>query len=236
MPRQCCTSVWLEQVKRLNNKPSILIVDDESSNRSLARGIVSAAGWQTSEAENGEAAVAAAGDHPFALILMDIQMPGLDGFAATRAIRAGNGPNASTPILAFTAVPPGDAIERARAAGMDGHIGKPFTPETLLAATEPWRQSGGPSPAASLIAIFGEAEIARLLARFRGQLVEALAIDEPAGERRARAHKIAGISGTLGFADVSKAWLAVSEGDESAWNEARIAARRAIRQIDAPQA
>ena len=218
----------------MDDRPSILIVDDETSNRSLARAIASAAGWHVEEAENGEAALAAAGKSPFALILMDIGMPGIDGFSATRAIRAGNGPNAATPILAFTAVPPGDAIERARAAGMDGHIGKPFTPDVLLAAIEPWRPSGGPSPAAPLVAIFGEAEIARLLARFRSQLVDALSIDEPAGDRRVRAHKIAGISGTLGFADVSKAWLAVSEGDESAWNEARILARQAIRQIGAP--
>ncbi|WP_454885512.1 response regulator [Sphingomonas oryzagri] len=217
----------------MNNRPSILIVDDEPSNRSLARGIVSAAGWQAEEAENGEAAIAAARKHPFALVLMDIQMPGIDGFAATRAIRGGDGPNAGTPILAFTAVPPGDAIERGREAGMDGHIAKPFTPDALLAAIEPWRPSAAPSPAASLVSIFGEEEIARLLARFRGQLVEALAVDEPAAARRARAHKIAGISGTLGFAAVSRAWLAVSEGDESAWKEARIVARRAIRHIDA---
>lgn len=232
----CCTNVRLERIRRLNNRPSILIVDDEPSNRSLARGIASAAGWQAEEAENGGAAVSAAQAQAFTLILMDIQMPGIDGFAATRAIRAGDGPNAATPILAFTAVPPGDAIERGRAAGMDGHIAKPFTPETLLAAITPWRPSGAPSPAASLVSIFGEAEIAGLLARFRNQLVDALAVDEPAAERRARAHKIAGISGTLGFVEVSQAWLAVSEGDESAWESARIAARRAIRQIDTPPA
>jgi CheY-like chemotaxis protein len=183
----CCTNVWLERIRRLDNRPSILIVDDEPSNRNLARGIASAAGWRPDEAESGEAAVNAARAQAFTLILMDVQMPGIDGFAATRAIRAGDGPNASTPILAFTAVPPGDAIERGRAAGMDGHIAKPFTPETLLAAIDPWRPHGGPSPAAPLIAIFGEAEIAGLLARFRSQLVDALAADEPAAERRARA-------------------------------------------------
>ncbi|HEY0314740.1 MAG TPA: response regulator [Sphingomonas sp.] len=207
-------------------------MDDEAANRALAGGILSAAGWQVDEADNGEAAIAAARDGRHALILMDIQMPVLDGFATARAIRQGCGPVASVPILAFTAVPPGDAVERARAAGMDGHIGKPFTPEELIAATEPWRPAGGPSPVASLVAIFGEGEIARLLARFRDQLAEALAAEEPLAEREARAHKIAGISGTLGFAEVSRLWLAVSEGDESAWAVARIAARRAIRQID----
>jgi CheY-like chemotaxis protein len=214
------------------NRFSILVVDDESANRALAAGILGAAGWQVHEAENGDAAIAAAQEHRFDLILMDIQMPGRDGFDAARAIRQGDGPGAAVPILAFTAVPPGDAIERARAAGMDGHIAKPFTPEALLAATDPWRPDGAASPAASLVAIFGAAEIARLLDRFRVQLAEALAADDAPAERRARAHKIAGISGTLGFAEVSRLWLAVSEGDESAWDEARIAARRAIRRID----
>lgn len=211
---------------------SILVVDDEPANRAIAAGILAAAGWRVEEAENGDLAIAAVRDLRFDLVLMDIQMPGRDGFEAALTIRNGGGPGAAVPILAFTAVPPGDALERARAAGMDGHIAKPFTPAELLAATDPWRPDGAPSPAASLVAIFGAAEIARLLERFRAQLAEALAAGDAAGDRRARAHKIAGISGTLGFAEVSRLWLAVSEGDESAWEEARIAARRAIRQID----
>jgi CheY-like chemotaxis protein len=214
------------------DEPFILVVDDEPANRALAAGILVAAGWRVHEAENGDTAVAAAREHRYDLILMDIQMPGHDGFDTARTIRSGNGPGASVPILAFTAVPPGDTIAHARAAGMDGHISKPFTPEDLLAATDPWRPDGTPSPAASLAAIFGAAEIARLLDRFRTQLAEALAAEESPAGRKARAHKIAGISGTLGFAEVSRLWLAVSEGDASAWEDARIAARRAIRQID----
>jgi CheY-like chemotaxis protein len=214
--------------------PSILVVDDEIGNRAIALRILTAAGWRVEQAADGAEAVAAAQEREFALILMDIQMPVMDGFAATRAIRAGGQRGSAVPIVAFTAIPPGDAIERARAAGMDGHVAKPFTPEALLAAVAPWRPDGvAASPAASLAAIFGKAEVNGLLARFRGQLVEALAADEDDAARRARAHKIAGISGTLGFKDVSRLWLAVSEGDDSAWEEARIAARRALRTIDA---
>lgn len=217
----------------MNDKPSILIVDDEVTNRTIATGILAAAGWDVQDVEDGESAVAAMQNGRYALILMDVQMPGLDGFGATRAIRAAGGLGASVPILAFTSVPPGDAIERARQAGMDGHIAKPFTPETLLAAVEPWRPDGRSHPAAPLAAIFGHAEISAMLARFRDQLAEALATDDDTASRQARAHKIGGISGTLGFADVSRTWLAVSEGDESAWEDARAAARRAMRTIDA---
>jgi len=211
---------------------SILVVDDEPANRALATGILAAAGWRVDEVENGDLAIAAVREHRYDLVLMDIQMPGRDGFDVARAIRGGDGPGAAVPILAFTAVPPGDALDRARAAGMDGHIAKPFTPGQLLAATDPWRPDGAPSPAAPLAAIFGAAEIARLLERFRAQLADALATGDAPDIRKALAHRIAGISGTLGFAEVSRLWLAVSEGEDSAWEEARIAARRAIRQID----
>jgi len=219
-------------VKRMLDESFILVVDDEPANRALARDILVAAGWRVHEAEGGDTAIAAAREHRYDLILMNAQMPGRDGFEAARVIRAGDGPGASAPILAVITVPPGDAVERARAAGMDGHISRPFTSEDLLAATNPWRPDGAPSPAASLVPIFGAAEIARLLDRFRTQLADALAAEESPAGRKARAHKIAGIGGTLGFVEVSRLWLAVSEGDASAWEDARIAARRAIRQID----
>jgi CheY-like chemotaxis protein len=222
----------LDDFNRMLNRYSILVVDDEPANRALAAGILAAAGWHVDKAKDGDAAIAAAREHRYDLILMDIQMPGRDGFETTQTIRQGDGPSAAAPILAFTAVPPGDAIERARAAGMDGHIGKPFTGESLLAATDPWRPDGAASPAASLVALFGTAEIANLLSRFRTQLAEALTAEDSPSERKARAHRIAGISGTLGFAQVSRLWLAVSEGGESAWDDARIAARLAIREID----
>jgi CheY-like chemotaxis protein len=216
----------------LIDSPSILVVDDEPLNRSISTGVLAAAGWIVDGVESGEAAIAALRQRRYDLVLMDIQMPGMDGFATARAIRSGDMANRRAPILAFTTIPPGDTIERARAAGMDGHIAKPFTPEALLAAVAPWHPGDEGRPAASLVSIFGEEEIGRLLDRFRDQLVEALEAEEDIPARRARAHKIAGVSGTLGFADVSRTWLAVSEGDESAWSEARIAARQALARID----
>lgn len=217
----------------MNDKPSILVVDDELLNRRIAIGVLAAAGWHADEAEDGRSAVAATRNGRYALVLMDIQMPEVDGFEATRAIRADDGPGASVPILAFSAMSRDETIERATAAGMDGHIAKPFTPETLLAAVEAWRPARGPLPVAALSAIFGAHEIAPLVARFRAQLAEALADDDGEAPRRARAHKIAGVAGTLGFAEVSRTWLAVSEGDGSAWGDARQAARRALAAIDA---
>ncbi|WBO24530.1 response regulator [Sphingomonas abietis] len=199
----------------------------------MAVAILTAAGWRVDQAEDGAAAIAALHDKKYAVVLMDIQMPEVDGFQASRAIRCGGGPSASVPILAFTAMPRETAHERAMAAGMDGHVAKPFTPAALVAAVEYWRPGGGPHPSAALAGIFGRTEVASLLSRFRDQLVEALDASDDHTARRSRAHKIAGISGTLGFADVSRNWLAVSEGHDSAWDEARAAARRAIVTLDA---
>ncbi|HWA60944.1 MAG TPA: response regulator, partial [Caulobacteraceae bacterium] len=67
------------------------------------------------------------------LILMDIQMPAMDGVEATRAIRAMSGPAARTPILATTANAMANQIETYRAAGMDGSVAKPLSPAALLA-------------------------------------------------------------------------------------------------------
>ena len=220
----------------MNDKPAILLVDHEPDHGTMAMVTLTAAGWTVRLAGDGGAAVAAMQKGAYALVLMEIQIPGLDGFDATRAIRAKASPGASVPILAFTAMPAGEIIERARLVGMDGHIAKPFTPASLLAAVMPWHPRGGTKPTEALFAHFGRAEIAKLLARLHEQLAEALRANDDPPCRAARAHKLAGISGALGFADVSRTWLAVSEGNDSVWEEARAAARRAMRTIDASRA
>lgn len=215
----------------MDNMHVILVVDDEIVNRSIAASVLRSAGWRVDEVEDGPSAIRAVRDGRHALVLMDIQMPGMDGFEATRVIRAGIGTTAAVPILAFTALRREDAIGRAEAAGMDGFIAKPFTADTLIAAAEPWRPDGGGHPAARLATIFGAAEIASLVDRFRQQLQDALSPPDPAGSHRPRAHQIAGVAGTLGFAEVSRTWLALAEGDDSCWAAARIAARKALAQI-----
>ena len=74
----------------------------------------------------------------FDLILMDLQMPGMDGMAATRAIRAGSDLNRTTPILALSANVLTAQIDAARRAGMDDHIAKPINPGELLAKISDW--------------------------------------------------------------------------------------------------
>jgi signal transduction histidine kinase/ActR/RegA family two-component response regulator len=114
--------------------PRILVVDDHPMNREVARLFLDAFGCEVTECEDGAAAVEAAGATAFDVILMDVRMPGVDGLAATRMIRALQGPAALTPILAVTADVMRDDIQRCRDAGMNGHVPKPINQTRLLGA------------------------------------------------------------------------------------------------------
>jgi signal transduction histidine kinase len=112
---------------------SVLLVDDNRINRLVGSKTLEALGARASTVDSGEAAVAAAAVERFDLILMDISMPGMDGVEATRRIRALGGPAAETPIVALTAAVMDHQRQSYFAAGMDGVVGKPFSPAELLA-------------------------------------------------------------------------------------------------------
>jgi PAS domain S-box-containing protein len=108
---------------------SLLIVDDNEANRELVRLISQSVGLDVVEADCGEVAVSTARGQPFDLILMDIRMPGMGGEAAARAIVDGAGPNADTPILAFSA----DLATSFEPSGpFSGTIAKPIAPAVLV--------------------------------------------------------------------------------------------------------
>ncbi len=117
----------------------LLLVEDNELNREIATEILHDAGFEVSQAANGKEAVAAVNDSddaPFDLVLMDIQMPIMDGYEATRAIRLLPGEKARTPIYAMTANTFAEDKQRALDAGMNGHISKPIEISALLAALE----------------------------------------------------------------------------------------------------
>ena len=120
-------------------KPSrILVVDDVSVNRELVRAMLEPLGHTFVEACNGAEAVEASLREPFDLILMDLQMPGMDGVSAAKAIRASSPVNKLTPILALSANVLPDHLAACAAAGMDDHIGKPIQPMRLLTKVAEW--------------------------------------------------------------------------------------------------
>ena len=110
----------------------ILVVEDEEDNRRIVRDLLTSGGYEIIEAVTGEEGVTAAETHLPDLILMDIQLPGLDGYEATRRIKA-NPALRHIPIIAVTSYAlSGDDI-KAFEAGCDAYISKPFSPRALLA-------------------------------------------------------------------------------------------------------
>ena len=110
----------------------ILVVDDNEDNRQILIDLLSAAGYEIVEASNGIDAVALATSERPDLVLMDIQLPGIDGHEATRRIKA-EPALARTPVIAVTSYAlAGDDVKAAEA-GCDDYVTKPFSPRALLA-------------------------------------------------------------------------------------------------------
>ena len=110
----------------------ILVVEDQEDNMQILRDLLVNANYQLIEAENGEQALAAVAKQRPDLILMDIQIPIIDGYEATRRIKADPALR-SIPIIAVTSHALSGGEEKARAAGCDDFVPKPFSPRQLLA-------------------------------------------------------------------------------------------------------
>jgi two-component system cell cycle response regulator DivK len=110
----------------------ILVVEDQMDNRQILRDLLGNAGYQLVEAENGEEALAAVAKQRPDLILMDIQLPVMDGYEATRRIRA-NPDLKSIPIIAVTSYALAGDEAKALAAGCSAYVTKPYSPRHLLA-------------------------------------------------------------------------------------------------------
>jgi signal transduction histidine kinase/ActR/RegA family two-component response regulator len=116
--------------------PRVLVVDDNETNRKVAELILAAIGAEVTCVEDGQAAVGAVESGDFDVVLMDLQMPVMDGLSATRAIRAREASAGlpRLPIVVLSANVMREHVEASNAAGADDHIGKPVCAETLIAA------------------------------------------------------------------------------------------------------
>lgn len=106
-------------------QPLILLVDDNPQNLLLARDVLNHHGYRTLEAETAEDGLALARAHRPALVLMDVQLPGMDGVQALEHLRA-DAETAAIPVAAFTAFAMRNDRERFLAAGFDGYFEKPL--------------------------------------------------------------------------------------------------------------
>lgn len=128
------TAAGPEEIITDGIKRRILVVDDNDINRIIATELLNDMGYETGEACDGQEAIGIiqkANDGDYDLILMDVQMPIVNGYEATKAIRNLNSPLASIPIIALTANAFEDDKKNAEKAGMNGHIAKPIDVELL---------------------------------------------------------------------------------------------------------
>ena len=124
----------------------VLVVDDVAANRMVARAMLASGGHRVELAADGAEALEAVQRQAFDIVLMDVQMPVMDGLEATRRIRALHGPASRVPILAVTASALPEQVEACHAAGMDGHVPKPIDRDGLLATIAGLVTGEGPAP------------------------------------------------------------------------------------------
>ena len=110
----------------------ILVVEDQEDNRQIIRDMLTGTDDEIIEAENGEEALAAVAKQRPDLILMDVQLPIMDGYEAARRIKADPALR-SIPIIAVTSYALSGEDKRAQAAGCDDYVAKPYSPRQLLA-------------------------------------------------------------------------------------------------------
>jgi two-component system, OmpR family, alkaline phosphatase synthesis response regulator PhoP len=115
--------------------PRVLVVEDEPENRLLLQVILSTEGYQVTEAEDGRAALDAVQRERPDIILLDVMMPGMNGYAVLEQLRA-DPATASLPVIMLTALASGGNMQRAVEMGAQGYITKPFEPADLVQAIE----------------------------------------------------------------------------------------------------
>ena len=143
----------------------VLLVDDELLNREIGRAMLAALGHTVRVATSGAEALALCHAEPVDLVLMDVQMPGLDGFATAACLRT---EHPDVRIVALTGATTAGDRARCRAAGMDGHLGKPLQRDALARTVGDLFGPSAPAPeldvAAVLEQVHGDMALLRTLA------------------------------------------------------------------------
>jgi CheY-like chemotaxis protein len=207
---------------RSTRSARILLVDDNEVNQEIARAVLEAAGHAVTVVSDGTDSVLAVQARPYDVVLMDIQMPVMDGITATQYIRALEGPARNVAIIAMTANVLPQQVKAFKEAGMDDHVGKPFKRDQLLAAidrclgSDAIVEDGDVAPKAVLdrsvysevLHAVGADIMSRLLDQLAELLESCLSDDQLSSTDRARlardAHVMMSSAGALGFMSLSE--------------------------------
>lgn len=209
----------------------ILVAEDTPANQIVARAMLEKMGHRTQMVADGREAVATAASGRFDLILMDVQMPEMDGYEATRLIRALPGPVSQVPIVAVTAfAQPADRL-RAQEVGMTDYVSKPLRLSELAAVIErnavPSSPEEGPAPAidetilSDLREAVGDESFTRLVGQCIADARESLtavALAEAAKDgaaMRKAAHRLAGLFHQFGVVEAAQAATETELADDA---------------------
>jgi PAS domain S-box-containing protein len=129
-----CEGLTAQEQVGPDRRLRVLLAEDNGANRALIAALTAPLDIELQMVENGAEAVSAVQAGDYDLVLMDMQMPVMDGPSAARAIRGLSGPASRTPIVALTANVLPEQINQCRDSGMQGHVAKPIDPRTLFAA------------------------------------------------------------------------------------------------------
>ena len=226
LPKAAERSPSQKAVGPVNTAPArILLVEDIEINQELVQAILETAGHEVDVVSNGEDAIAAVQAKIYDLVLMDIQMPGMDGITATKRIRALEQPASHTLIVAMTANVLPQQIRTFIEAGINDHIGKPVKRDDLLARLSLWlpeKSSVSPSKEENSQAgtsfhedcfrsfrdTIGADRIDLWLSRFDEQLKSAFASENPQAADREQvarsAHALTSQAALLGFPELAE--------------------------------
>lgn len=208
---------FVATVAQVSASGRILLVEDLEHNRDLARVILTNAGHEVDTAENGAEAVAAVQTKTYDLVLMDVQMPVMDGLTATERIRELGSLASNIPIIAMTANVLPKQVKAFGEIGVNDHVGKPFKKTELLKKVNTWlgRAVSSPSPTLhdtaalhELRQLMGPEWVASGLTRLREQIDQAFGSESEALRDRdqlaRRAHILVSHSALFGFGELSR--------------------------------
>jgi CheY-like chemotaxis protein len=213
--------------KTPNRSARILVVEDQSFLREHARAILAGAGYEVAVARDGAEAVAAVRDAGFDLVLMDVDMPGMDGLTAARTIRALEGPRSKVSIVAFSA----DGLSLGLA-GVHDHIDKPIRKAELLLKVGAWLERDRTEPAPACLAdasgatafeeaceLMGRPWALRGLTSLKAQIDDAFGRDAGLarndGKLAGQAHALVSLAAVLGFPTLSERCSTLEEACRS---------------------
>lgn len=212
----------------------ILVVDDVELNRTLVEAVLRGATYEVDSVEDGIAALAALDAKPYDLVLLDLEMPGLDGHQAAAAIRR----QSNVRLAALSSHCEPDSRRRSAEVGMAAHIARPIAPRALLSEIE--RVFCQPHQArpnawerhlyAEWTSRLGHERMRGFLLKLRDQLAMLCDLADDGGHEalHTTAHDVASTAGMMGFLEVTRCCRVVLEGDAAAEQAARNALQAAV--------